>query len=223
MAGGASTPVNPPIDYFTVSLHSTNGRHLPAVRAVQGDCQWPLQNGGNFQQSPEGITCEEFRSLYLDQPITKLTKQAEEQYHKSNSAPIPYPTMHHSEHKYAHNHSQSCIAGYQTGALWDLVNLVFWRPCLIPHWQSYYHQVRTVQQSNPPIKVHLPVTSLRHPPLHHTKYRFIVLHGENGIIYLTRLGRKTLYSDCRKVGGLIYHNYYPHVCRKNYGNIKTIK
>ena len=26
------------IDSFTVSLHSPNGRHLPAVRAVQGDC-----------------------------------------------------------------------------------------------------------------------------------------------------------------------------------------
>ena len=26
------------IDCFTVSLHSPNGRHLPAVRAVQGDC-----------------------------------------------------------------------------------------------------------------------------------------------------------------------------------------
>ena len=29
------------VDSFTVSLH------LPAVRAVQGNCQWPLQNGGN--------------------------------------------------------------------------------------------------------------------------------------------------------------------------------
>ena len=27
------------IDSFTVSLHSPNGRHLPAVSAVQGDCQ----------------------------------------------------------------------------------------------------------------------------------------------------------------------------------------
>ena len=30
------------LDLFTVSLHSPNGRHLPAIRAVQGDCQWPL-------------------------------------------------------------------------------------------------------------------------------------------------------------------------------------
>ena len=31
------------VDSFTVSLHSPNGRHLPAVRAVQGDCQWPWE------------------------------------------------------------------------------------------------------------------------------------------------------------------------------------
>ena len=42
-----------PVDSFTVSLHSPNGRHLPAVRAVQGDCQWPLKNGGNSRWSWE--------------------------------------------------------------------------------------------------------------------------------------------------------------------------
>ena len=35
------------IDSFTVSLHIPNGRHLPAVRDVQGDCQWALKNEGN--------------------------------------------------------------------------------------------------------------------------------------------------------------------------------
>ena len=39
------------INSSTVSLHSLNGRHLPAVKAVQGDCQWCLQNGGNSHQS----------------------------------------------------------------------------------------------------------------------------------------------------------------------------
>ena len=37
------------LDSFTVSLHSTNDRHLPVIRAVQGDCQ-PLKNGGNSHQ-----------------------------------------------------------------------------------------------------------------------------------------------------------------------------
>ena len=31
------------VDSFTVSLHSPNGRHLPAVTAVQGGCQWPFK------------------------------------------------------------------------------------------------------------------------------------------------------------------------------------
>ena len=39
------------IDCFTVSLHSPNGRLLPAVRAVQRDCQWYLKNGGNSNRS----------------------------------------------------------------------------------------------------------------------------------------------------------------------------
>ena len=52
--------------------------------------------------------------------------------HKSHNAPVPYPTMHHSEQKCAHFCSEWCIAGYQElitvisswgyaiGALWDL-------------------------------------------------------------------------------------------------------
>ena len=41
---------NPPLTCFivsfTFSLHSPNGRHLPAARVVQGDRHWPLKNGG---------------------------------------------------------------------------------------------------------------------------------------------------------------------------------
>ena len=40
--------------------------------------------------------------------------------HKSHNAPVPYPTMHHSEQKCAHFCSEWCIVGYGTGALWDL-------------------------------------------------------------------------------------------------------
>ena len=39
---------------------------------------------------------------------------------KSHHAPVPYPTMHHSEQKCAHFCSECCIVGYGTGALWDL-------------------------------------------------------------------------------------------------------
>ena len=42
------------LDSFTVSLHSPHGRHLPVVRAVQGDCQWPLKkHGGNSHRLRE--------------------------------------------------------------------------------------------------------------------------------------------------------------------------
>ena len=42
-------------DYLTVSLHSPKGRHLPAIGAVQGDCQWHLKNGGRSKRLRESI------------------------------------------------------------------------------------------------------------------------------------------------------------------------
>ena len=45
------------IDRFTVSLYFPNGRHLPAIRAVQGDCQWLLKTVEipTGQMSPRSI------------------------------------------------------------------------------------------------------------------------------------------------------------------------
>ena len=43
------------LDSFTVPLLSPNGRHLPAVGAVQRDCHWGLKNGGNSHWSHEPI------------------------------------------------------------------------------------------------------------------------------------------------------------------------
>ena len=40
---------------------------------------------------------------------------------KSHNAPVPYPTMHHSEQKCAHFCSECCIVGYVTGSSWDFV------------------------------------------------------------------------------------------------------
>ena len=51
-------PVNvthTPLDSFTVPMHSPNGRRLPAVGAVQGDCHWGLENGANSHWSHESI------------------------------------------------------------------------------------------------------------------------------------------------------------------------
>ena len=57
------------LDSFTVPLHSPNSRHLPAVRAVQGDFQWPLQKRGNFPWSHEvTMHCD----MRQSQPISYL-------------------------------------------------------------------------------------------------------------------------------------------------------
>ena len=53
-------------------------------------------------------------------PARKGLKAEIDQIHKSHNAPVPYPTMHHSEQKCAHFCSEWCIVGYGTGALWDL-------------------------------------------------------------------------------------------------------
>ena len=61
------------LDSFTVSLHSANGRHLPGVRAVQGDCQW-LCKIVEISTSHLSAQCNETwynHNLYLKQPITK--------------------------------------------------------------------------------------------------------------------------------------------------------
>ena len=68
-----------PLDSFTVSLHSSNGRHLPAIRAVQGDCLWPLKNGRNFHQSHNPIIhCNQSIPQPINQPIAKEWRQTVE-------------------------------------------------------------------------------------------------------------------------------------------------
>ena len=82
-------------------LHSPNGRHLPAIRAVHRDCDRGLKNGGNSQWSSEPIL----------------------QWGTRQSQSIIRPT------------------NYKT------VMPANWRSPLLPHWQSYCHQARTVYQS----------------------------------------------------------------------------
>ena len=53
-------------------------------------------------------------------PMGQRKRDEIDQPHKSHNAPVPYPTMHHSEQKCAHFCSEWCIVGYGTGALWDL-------------------------------------------------------------------------------------------------------
>ena len=54
---------------------------------------------------------------------------------KSHNTPVPYPTMDHSEQKYAHFCSEWCIVGYGAGALWvhALLHMITNQQYLITH------------------------------------------------------------------------------------------
>ena len=52
--------------------------------------------------------------------IIAANGQAIDLIHKSHNAPVPYPTLHHSEQKCTHFCSEWCIVGYGTSAFWDL-------------------------------------------------------------------------------------------------------
>ena len=57
------------------------------------------------------------------------TKHKHVQYiqpHKCHIAPVPYPTIPHSEQKFAYLCPEWSIMGYGTGALWDLVIGLHW-------------------------------------------------------------------------------------------------
>ena len=41
------------LDYFTVSLHSPDGRQFACRQGCARDCQWPLENSGNSHHSHE--------------------------------------------------------------------------------------------------------------------------------------------------------------------------
>ena len=61
------------------------------------------------------------RRSYDKTPVRSVSRDpAVDPTHKSNTAPAPYSTMHHSEQKWAHFCFEWCIVLYGTGALWDL-------------------------------------------------------------------------------------------------------
>ena len=56
-----------------------------------------------------------------------------DQSHKSQNAPVPYTTMHHSEQKCPHFCFEWCIVGYGTSALWNL-----WMMPIVGGWPQFY-------------------------------------------------------------------------------------
>ena len=77
------------LDSFTVSLHSPNGRQLPAVRAVQGDCQQILKNVWNPHQSYTPIIHCMYKvpQLIFNQAITHPAKQPCHISHSATGSP----------------------------------------------------------------------------------------------------------------------------------------
>ena len=67
-------------------------------------------------------TCENLAAYWrnIGIPCSHCWSVSVDQAHKPCNAPVPNPTMHHSEQKCAHFCSEWCIVGYGTGALWDL-------------------------------------------------------------------------------------------------------
>ena len=78
----------------------------------------------------EDIFEEVFIYLLRDRIISSNCVHRFDLICKSHNAPVPYPTMHHSEQKCAHFCSEWCIMGYGRGALWDLwdwsIASLFW-------------------------------------------------------------------------------------------------
>ena len=62
----ACRATDPVLNSFTVSVCGPNGRQLPAVRAVQGDCKWSL----NTVEVPTGLVCPQ--SIDQRQPQRKF-------------------------------------------------------------------------------------------------------------------------------------------------------
>ena len=58
-----------------------------------------------------------------------------DQIHKSHNAPVPYPTMHHSEQKCAHFCSEWGIVGYRS-CIVGFVKICLFYKCHI-HWHSF--------------------------------------------------------------------------------------
>ena len=70
-----------------------------------------------------------------------------DQAHKSQNAPVPHPTMRHSEQKCAHFCSECCIVGYGTSAFWDLwiATSVLTRMTRkrIPHYWTFMRRIKS--------------------------------------------------------------------------------
>ena len=76
--------IRKPLDYFTVPLHSHNGRHLPAIRALQGNYQRPLE----IMEIPAGHMSSEFIATEAPQPIFRAANHKTGQLGTMSRTPL---------------------------------------------------------------------------------------------------------------------------------------
>ena len=70
--------------------------------------------------------------------IDSICEKVIEHIRKSNIAPVPFPTMYHSEPKYAYFWSELCVVGYEKGAVCDLFLLSY---TLRSHSSRYFSMI----------------------------------------------------------------------------------
>ena len=74
---------------------------------------------------PTPVVCMTYgkNNVFVTWPLLWATSRWErlqsDQIYKSQNASVPYPTMFHSEQKWAHFFSERNIVGYGTNAFWD--------------------------------------------------------------------------------------------------------
>ena len=103
------------ITYFSVTLAFWNLAQRMALIYCYVQCKISIGWANKIDVINEGdFTSFEFKMDFEGIPFTAMG-----QYHKSHNALAPYPTILHSEKKYAHFRSECYIVGYWTGAFWD--------------------------------------------------------------------------------------------------------
>ena len=131
---------------------------------------WPIEKNYPPNQITEQLIiqikcldmiCPQSEMLIYNQINCDVYSSIIDQFHKSQNAIVPYPTMLHSEQKCAHFCSEWSIMAYGTGAFWDLWirSIVHCLPsCYIAagwHCCIFYHdmQISWHKPGSPPIRL----------------------------------------------------------------------
>ena len=119
MGAMSSQIISLTIVYSTVYSVADRRKHQSSASLafVRGIHRWPVSSPHKSQ-----VTRKKFPIWWGYDDFGST-----DQFHKSQNAPVAYPTMLHSEQKCTHFCSEWSVAGYGTGAFWDL-----WTRSIVP-------------------------------------------------------------------------------------------